>query len=77
MKNYRLFNFIAIAVATFFLSSCLKDNDDQRIPGALFTMVNGYTDANAVVYYADGDPYKVHIIPWILKAIAKLAYLRG
>ena len=54
MKNYRLFNFIAIAVATFLLSSCLKDDDDQRIPAALFTMVNGYSDANAVVYYADG-----------------------
>ena len=61
MKNYRLFNFIAIAVATFLLSSCLKDNDDQRIPRAIFTMVNGYADANAVIYYADGgslqNPY--------------------
>lgn len=56
MKNYRLFNFIAIALATFLLSSCLKDNDDQRIPAAFFTMVNGYSDANAVVYYADGGP---------------------
>ena len=54
MKNYRLFNFISIVLATFLLSSCLKDNDDQKIPMALFTMVNGYSDANAVVYYADG-----------------------
>ncbi|WP_313267147.1 DUF4397 domain-containing protein [Sphingobacterium sp.] len=54
MKNYRFFNFIAIALATFLLSSCLKDNDDQRVPMALFTMVNGYSDANAVIYYADG-----------------------
>ena len=66
MKNYRFFNFIAIALAAFFLTSCLKDNDDQPIPGALFTMVNGYSDANAVIYYADGGALQNPNYPCLL-----------
>ena len=77
MKNYRLFNFIAIAVATFFLSSCLKDNENQRIPGALFTMVNGYTDANAVVYSADGGPLQSPYYPLDFKSYSQVGLFTG
>ena len=77
MKNYRLFNFIAIALATFLLSSCLKDNDDQRIPGALFTMVNGYTDANAVVYYADGGSLQSPYYPLEFKSYSQVGLFTG
>lgn len=77
MKNYRLFNFIAIIATTFFLSSCLKDNDDQRIPGALFTMVNGYNDANAVVYYADGGSLQNPYYPLEFKSYAQVGLFTG
>ncbi len=77
MKNYRLFNFIAIALATFLLSSCLKDNDDQRIPRAIFTMVNGYTDANAVVYYADGGALQSPYYPLDFKSYRQVGLFTG
>jgi len=77
MKNYRLFNFIAIAVATFLLSSCLKDNDDQRIPRAIFTMVNGYADANAVIYYADGGSLQNPYYPLDFKSYSQVGLFTG
>jgi len=77
MKNYRLFNFIAIALAAFFLTSCLKDNDDQPIPAALLTMVNGYTDANAVIYFADGGPLQNPNYPLGFKSYAQIGLFTG
>lgn len=77
MKNYRLFNFIAIALAAFFLTSCLKDNDDQPIPAALLTMVNGYTDANAVIYFADGGSLQNPNYPLGFKSYAQIGLFTG
>ena len=77
MKNYRLFNFIAIALAALFLTSCLKDNDDQPIPGALFTMVNGYSDANAVIYYADGGSLQNPSYPLGFKSYTQIGLFTG
>ncbi len=77
MKNYRLFNFIAIALASILFTSCLKDNDDQRIPGALFTMVNGYSDANAVVYYADGGSLQNPYYPLEFKSYTQVGLFTG
>jgi hypothetical protein len=77
MKNYRLFNFIAIALAALFLTSCLKDNDDQPIPAALLTMVNGYTDANAVIYFADGGPLQNPNYPLGFKSYAQIGLFTG
>lgn len=78
MKNYRLFNFIAIAVATFLLSSCLKDDDnDQYIPTGVFTMVNGYSDANAVIYYADGGYIQQPYYPLNFKSYNQVFLFTG
>lgn len=77
MKKNRLFNFILLALATCLLSSCLKDKDYQRIPAGLLTMVNGYTDANAVVYYADGGSLQNPYYPLNFKSYSQVGLFTG
>lgn len=52
MKKNKFYLLFCLAMGSLLLSSCLKDDDDYVAPPAgVLTMVNGYIDAQAVMYY--------------------------
>ncbi|EFK56625.1 DUF4397 domain-containing protein [Sphingobacterium spiritivorum] len=55
MKKHTFYLMICFVLSSFLLSSCLKDDDNNYIdiPAGGLTMINGFSDAQGIVYYAD------------------------
>ncbi len=79
MKKYlRLLSLITVVTAGIFVTSCSKDKDDhQPVPAALFTMVNGYSGAKAVLYYADRNILQNPNFPLLYKSQSKVHLYPG
>ncbi|MEN5234259.1 hypothetical protein [Sphingobacterium faecium] len=77
-KYVRLLSLITVFTVGLFVASCSKDKDDhQPIPAALFTMINGYSGAKAVIYYADGNILQNPNFPLLYKSQSKVGLFPG